>query len=157
MNSAFQFDDFGTALNTDGNNYDLVERITAGYFMNSIDLGRVRIQTGLRFEATHEGLLGNKVTDPLSGSTLPTVTPLPVDSSYLDPLPSVQVRFRLPHDAAIRAVYGRGISRPNFSDLPPTFDTQSDAGQKVHVGNPFLKPTHANNYDLLYEQYLKPL
>ena len=103
MNSAFQFDDFGTALNTDGNNYDLVERITAGYFMNSIDLGRVRIQTGLRFEATHEGLLGNKVTDPLSGSTLPTVTPLPVDSSYLDPLPSVLL-YGVPRYWALRCV-----------------------------------------------------
>ena len=153
----FVLDDLGTALNSDTSNYDLIEKVTAGYLMNTLDFGRVRIQTGLRFEATHEGLLGNKVEDAVPPSTLPTVTPLRVDSSYLDPLPSVQVRFRLPHDAAIRAVYGRGIARPNFGDLPPTFDTQSDAGQKVHVGNPFLKSTHANNYDLLYEQYLKPL
>jgi TonB-dependent receptor len=155
--NSFMLDDFGTALNTDGSNYDLVERVTAGYFMNTIDFGRVRIQTGLRFEATHEGLLGNKVTDPVPPATLPNVTPLGVDSSYLDPLPSVQVRFRLPHDAAIRAVYGRGIARPNFADLPPTFNTQNNPGNEVDVGNPFLKPTHANNYDLLYEQYLKPL
>jgi TonB-dependent receptor len=30
-------------------------------------------------------------------------------------------------------------------------------GQEISYGNPDLKPTHANNYDLLYERYLKPL
>ncbi len=142
-------------LNTFSNSYDLIERITAGYFMNTVDFGRLRLQAGLRFEATHEDLLGNKILADSNGNLV--ATPLPVNSSYLDPLPSVQARFRLPHDAAIRAVYGRGVSRPNFGDLPPTFDSQSDAGQKVHVGNPFLKPTHANSYDVLYEQFLKPL
>jgi len=52
--------------------------------------------------------------------------------------------------------YGRGIARPNFGDLPPTFGVDI-FNQKTSVGNPDLKPTHANNYDLLFEQYLKPL
>jgi len=151
----FSLDSFGTALNTYGSNFDLIERVTAGYLMNTIDFGRVRIQTGLRFEATHENVLGYTVQVDSGGNLLPP-TPLRVDSSYLDPLPTVQVRFRLAHDAAIRAVYGRGISRPNFSDLPPTFNTQNSSNE-VDVGNPFLKATHANNYDLLYEQFLKPL
>jgi len=151
----FTLDAVGTALNTDSNSYTLTERVTAGYLMNTIDFGRVRLQTGLRFEATHENLVGNIVGID-SGTGNPTVTKLPVSSSYLDPLPSVQVRFRLPHDAAIRAVYGRGIARPNFGDLPPTFNTTNNANE-VDVGNPYLKPTHANNYDLLFEQYLRPL
>jgi len=29
-------------------------------------------------------------------------------------------------------------------------------GQSVGLGNPDLKPTHSNNFDLLFEQYLKP-
>jgi len=59
------------------------------------------------------------------------------------------------HDSAIRAGYWRGVARPNFSDLPPIFDITN--APKVSFGNPNLKPTHANNYDLLFEQYLKPL
>jgi len=145
----------GTALNTYSNNYDLIERVTAGYAMNTLQFGRVRVQTGLRFEGTNENLLGNRVGVDNAGN--PTFTPLRRNSSYLDPLPSVQVRFALWQDSAIRAVYGRGIARPNFSDLPPSFDTTNSSNNEVGYGNPNLKPTHANNYDLLYEQYLKPL
>ncbi|HST13078.1 MAG TPA: TonB-dependent receptor [Terriglobales bacterium] len=158
-----------SAQNSFPNNYDLVERIAAGYFMNTIEFGRVRLQTGLRFEGTKEDVLGYQVlfdsggnlcepgdTDPVCGGVTNPVMPIRRTSSYLDALPCVQLRFRLPHDAAIRASYGRGISRPNYSDLPPTFSYQGN-NNEVDVGNPNLKPSRANNYDLLYEQYLKPL
>jgi TonB-dependent receptor len=158
-----------TAQNSFPNNYDLVERIAAGYVMNSIDLGRVRLQTGIRFEGTSENVLGYQVlfdsngnlcgpgdTDPACQGATNPVLPVRRTSSYLDVLPSVQLRFGLPHDASIRASYGRGISRPNYGDLPPTFNYQGN-NNEVDVGNINLKPSRANNYDLLYEQSLKPL
>jgi len=168
--NTFQLDVASTAQNSYPNNYDLVERISAGYFMNTIDVGRFRVQTGLRFEGTNESLVGNQVfldsngflcpgpnpPDPFCQGVTNAVAPVHKSYSYLDVLPSVQVRFRLPHDAAIRAVYGRGIARPNYSDLPPTFNAQGN-NNEVDIGNPNLKPTRANNYDLLYEQYLRPL
>ena len=39
--------------------------------------------------------------------------------SYIDPLPSVQARYAITNATAIRAVYARGISRPNQYDLVP--------------------------------------
>jgi len=36
------------------------------------------------------------------------------------------------------------------------FDT-TNTPVSVSIGNPNLKPTHANSYDVLFEQYLKPL
>jgi len=165
----FTQDIASSAQNSFPNNYDLVERIAAGYVMNSIDLGRVRLQTGVRFEGTSENVLGYQVlfdsngnlcgpgdTDPACQGATNPVLPVRRTPSYLDVLPSVQLRFRLPHDAAIRASYGRGISRPNYSDLPPTFNYQGN-NNEVDIGNPDLKPSRANNYDLLYEQSLKPL
>jgi len=165
----FEEDVASTAQNSFPNNYDLVERITAGYLINTLDFGRLRVQTGLRFEGTNEDVLGNRVLFDNDGNlcTGPADPGCPADftsavipvrrsSSYLDPLPSVQLRFRLPHDAAIRASYGRGISRPNYGDLPPTFSSQGN-NNELDIGNPDLKPSRANNYDLLYEQYLKPL
>lgn len=168
--NTFQLDAASTAQNSYPNNYDLIEHIAAGYLMNTIDVGRFRVQTGLRFEGTNESLVGNQVfldsngflcpgpnpPDPFCQGVTNAVSPVHKSYSYLDVLPSVQVRFRLPHDAAIRAVYGRGIARPNYSDLPPTFNAQGN-NNEVDIGNPNLKPTHANNYDLLYEQYLRPL
>ena len=165
----FEQDIASSIQNSAPNNYDLVERVTAGYVMNTINLGPLRLQTGLRLEATTENVLGYQVffdsegnlcgpgnTDPTCNGVTNPVVPLRKTSSYIDALPSVQLRFRLPHNAAIRASYGRGISRPNYSDLPPTFNSQGN-NQEVDIGNPNLKPSRANNYDLLYEQSLRPL
>ena len=167
----FQIDPNSTVQNSAPNNYDLVERIAAGYLMNTVDLGRFRLQTGLRFEETNENVLGNQVffdsngglctgsnsTDPgCPNNFTNAISPIRRQYSYLDPLPSVQLRFRLPHDAAIRASYGRGISRPNYGDLPPFFNNQGNNTNEIDIGNPNLKPSRANNYDLLYEQSLKP-
>jgi len=171
--SDFTVDITSTAQNSAPNNYDLLERVSAGYLMNTTDFGRLRLQAGIRFEGTNESVVGNKVlfdaggnlcgsapADPLDpnciGVTNP-VQPVNVKSSYVDPLPSVQVRYQLPHDAAIRAAYGRGIARPAYSDLPPFFNAQWNSANQIDVGNPNLKPTYANNFDLLYEQFLKPV
>jgi len=168
--NSFALDTASTAQNSFPNNYDLIERISSGYVMNTIDLGRVRLQAGLRFEGTNESVLGNKVFLDSDGNLCKAPGPdngCPTDftsaviavsktSSYLDPLPSMQVRFALSHDAAIRASYGRGIARPNYADLPPFFNARGNK-DRIDIGNPDLKPTHANNFDLLYEQYLKPV
>ena len=167
--SAFDADVAGTQQNTFPNGYDLIERVSAGYLMNTLQFGRVRLQTGVRFEGTNESLLGYQVVFDSNGNVCPPnspdpncngaangIAPITRKPSYLDVLPSVQVRFGLGQDSAIRASYGRGIARPNFNDLPPTFSANGAAGE-VDIGNPSLKPTHANNFDLLFEQYLRPL
>ncbi len=163
------FDCATTQQNTLPNNYDLIERVTAGYMMNSINIGKFRLIGGLRFEATTEHVSGLKLyldtvgflctptdTDPVCTGVTQPIAPVVQNTSYLDPLPSVQLRYQLPHDAALRLGYGRGIARPNFADLPPYFN-HNGPNTEVDIGNPTLKPTHANNYDILYEQYLKPL
>src|SRR5262249_13741632 len=141
-----------TAQNSFPNNYDLLERVSSGYLMNTTDFGRLRLQGGIRFEGTNESVVGNKVlfdsdgnlcgsapADPSDPNCLGVTNPVQtvsVKSSYVDPLPSVQVRYQLPHDAAIRAAYGRGIARPNYNDLPPFFNAQLNSANQIDVGNP---------------------
>jgi TonB-dependent receptor len=151
----FVCDSINTIQNSFPNNYDLIEQVTAGYLMNSMQFGRTRIQAGVRFEGTNESLLGNQVIFDANGD-LQSIQPLKRNPTYVDVLPSIQFRFDLGHDTDLRASYGRGISRPNYSDLPPTYSINNQAFQ-VSVGNPDLKPTHANNYDILIEKYLQPL
>ena len=52
----------------------------------------------------------------------------------------------------LRAVYSRGIARPDPGQLVP-YETEDQTASPVAlaIGNPSLKPEHANNYDLLYE------
>jgi TonB-dependent receptor len=74
-------------------------------------------------------------------------------------LPTAQLRYALPAGSSVRFVYGRGFARPDYQDLPPslTFNLASaGASGTISAGNPNLKPTSSNNYDLLYETELKP-
>jgi TonB-dependent receptor len=153
-------DEPATVFGSVASNFDLTERISAAYAMNTVEFGRFRLQTGLRIEATQLNILGFAVTNNVdsNGNVLPpTVTNEPSQSWYWDPLPSVQLRYRITENSDIRAVYARAISRPNPYDMVPyvTID-QSTNPYTVGVGNPNLKPEHANDYDVLYEHYLKP-
>ncbi len=155
----FPLDVPATIFGSASSNFDLTERVSAGYAMNTIEFGRFRLQTGLRIEATQLNILGYVVTNTTDsqGNPLAIVTPQPASSWYWDPLPSIQLRYSLAANSDIRAVYGRGISRPNPYDLVP-YVTKDDTTNplSIGVGNPTLKPEHANSYDLLFEQYLKP-
>jgi TonB-dependent receptor len=157
-----------THFGSDSNNFDLIERISGGYVMNTIDWSRFRLQAGLRFEATQVRALGytvNPVAGPYgNGTDSPTgngnwigTTPTSTTESYIDPLPSVQARWQVSTLTAIRAVYARGISRPNPYDLVPyLLDNGAGSVPRYAIGNPNEQPTHANNFDVLLEQELRP-
>jgi TonB-dependent receptor len=53
------------------------------------------------------------------------------------------------------------VARPNFGDLAPDLQLNiasvTGGRNTSSIGNPSLKATTANNYDILFEQYLKPL
>ncbi len=149
-------DEGATHLNSDASNFDLTERVSAAYAMNTVEFGRFRLQTGLRIEATQLNTIGYVVTNDANGNYIST-TPAPASAWYWDPMPTVQLRFRLTDDSDVRVVYGRGISRPDpYDTIPYVTIDQSKNPYAVDLGNPNLKPEHANSYDLLYQRYLKP-
>jgi outer membrane receptor protein involved in Fe transport len=130
-------------------NYDLIERIPAGYLMNTIELSsRVRFVAGLRIEATHVSTLSYDAT--------PQTVSFKAGGDYMDLLPSASLRFALDKNSDLRLVYGRGLARPDPQDISAAVSvpvTGQDPNT-VSVGNPNLKAEYANNYDILYERYL---
>jgi TonB-dependent receptor len=164
----FTLDQDLTHIGSDSNNFNLLERVGAGYIMNTINWDHFRLQTGLRLEGTTENTRGYIVTTAVDSSGNPILdangnfvwagtTPSKNTQGYWDPLPSVQGRWAVTPETAIRAVYARGISRPNQYDLVPYFlDNGAGSVPRYSIGNPKELPTHANNYDLLVEQQLKP-
>lgn len=66
----YSLDENGTVLSSYSNDFDIVERVGAWYGMNTLQFGRVRIQTGLRFEETTENLYAYNV-----GGGLPCASP----------------------------------------------------------------------------------
>jgi TonB-dependent receptor len=158
----FTFDANTTHLRNDGADYDGTERVTAGYLMNSISFGKSRLQTGLRFEATNESYTANQVQshrDPVIKRTMwDSTTPVQNGGSYINVLPSVQWQYMLNQNTNLRATYAMAISRPNFSDLVPSIQIDPNASPKsVVLGNPGLKATHANDFDVLVEHFFQPL
>ncbi len=136
-----------------GNSFDQVEKVTAGYLMNTTNFGRFRVNVGLRLEATSENNLGYIGATNAGGVG---TTPVRATTSYVNPLPSASVRYALTPDSGVRLVYGRGLSRPNFQDLIP-FEGVANAGkayQSYSVGNVHIKSEYADNLDLLYERSL---
>jgi TonB-dependent receptor len=151
-------DEATTHQNSDAANYNLQERVSAGYVMNTLEFGnRIHLQTGLRLEGTQTSNTGYLVLTNADGSYGGT-TPQYGSGSYVNPLPSVQFRYTLDNDSDIRAVYGRGISRPDPYQLVPyvVFTTQGGPSgiNLVQIGNTGLVAEHANDFDVLYERFL---
>ena len=159
--SSFTFNTQKTHLRNDANDYDGTERILAGYLMNAINIGKSRLQVGVRFEGTDESYTANKLnlhTDSNGNTIWDSTVPSAGGGSYTNVMPSVQWQYLLTNNTNLRAMYGMGISRPNFADLVPSVQfNPNNSPPSVVLGNPALKPTRANNFDLLLEHFFQPL
>ena len=135
-------------------NYNLNERVAAGYLMNTIDFSsRIRVVAGVRFEGTQ---LDTVSFDEGTGSLSDKAS-----GSYVKVLPSVSLRYAFTPSTNLRLVYGRGLSRPDPQDIAQsvTFTTNSSPGSQKNtatLGNPNLKAETADNFDVLIEHYLNP-
>ncbi|MBV9481846.1 MAG: TonB-dependent receptor [Acidobacteria bacterium] len=156
VSTGFTLDQNASILNSIPADFDANERIYAGYLMNTIGFGKFSLQTGVRFEATADDYRANQVN--LNNGQYQSTTPLPGRSSYTSVLPSVQLQYRVEKNTNLRATFGMGIARPNFSDIVPakTIDPNTTP-PSIATGNPALRPTKGYNYDLLAEHYFQPL
>jgi TonB-dependent receptor len=155
--SAFSLCQSGPPPGGNNNNFDLVERVTAGYLMNTVDFGgRFHLAGGVRFEGTQDDTLSCNCDINTGGGPL-TVKG---QGSYIDVLPSASLRIRLDdqNNSALRFVYARGLSRPDpqFLTSATSLDNSTTPPTLI-IGNPSLRPEHANNFDVLYERFLHPL
>jgi TonB-dependent receptor len=131
--------------------YDLTERVTAAYVMNSFDLSsRTRLIAGVRVESTH--------VDTLSFNSNTGREDFSAGGNYTDVLPSASLKIAATPNTTLRIAYSRALSRPDPQDISravsPVNDTQTPP--TVSLGNPDLRPEHAHNFDILLEQYLAP-
>ena len=159
--AAFTYNEPGSITKSARAFFNADERITAGYVQDVIFIGNLRVQGGVRFEASNTHFRTNQLTanvDSQGNEADPTIAPRRQTTSYLNILPSVQVQYQLQKDTNLRLSYGRGLSRPNIGDLVPTTSIDPNASPKsISQGNPDLQPTKANNYDVLIEHYFQPL
>lgn len=128
------------------------ENVTSGYAMAEIDASdRLKIIGGIRNEYTKTTLDGMKATT--TGSIV-SVSPSTVENNYNAFLPMLHLKYKLSEQANLRAAYTRSFVRPNFGDMTPGGSTNTtSAPMTISQGNPDLKPTFSNNFDLMGEYY----
>lgn len=135
--------------------FDDDEKTTAVYGKAKFgfDLGGVPITgtAGLRIVRTDQTLHGN------SRSITNVISPVDVDTSRTDTLPSLSLKAQLNKELIARLVAGKTIERPAFVDYNPGLVLNPPGGGVTYgtgtAGNPNLKPTESNNLDVALEWY----
>lgn len=130
------------------------ENVSSGYAMAEIDAtDKLKIIGGIRNEYTSMTLNGMKATTTGTPAVV-SVSPSKVENDYNAFLPMLHLKYALTEKANIRAAYTRSFVRPNFGDMTPGGSTNTTtAPMTISQGNPDLKPTFSNNFDLMGEYY----
>src|SRR5262249_46017487 len=105
---------------------------------------------GVRIESTH--------LDTRSFNANTGLENFNAGGDYVDVLPSVAFKVAASPNTAVRLVYSRALSRPDPQDISRAVGVvnETQTPPTVSIGNPALKAEHANNVDVLLEQYLAP-
>jgi iron complex outermembrane receptor protein len=104
---------------------------------------------GVRVVRTEESQHG------FQGSSNASVQSIGFERSYVDTLPSVNLRYELSQGLYLRGAASKTITRPDFNKMSPSLTL--NAAQVIPIGaagNPDLRPMRADNYDLALEKYL---
>lgn len=134
--------------------YSGTENVSSAYAMAEIEATeRLKIIAGIRNEYTTTTLNGMKSTTSGTPAVV-SVSPSVVENDYNAFLPMLHLKYKLSEKANLRAAYTRSFVRPNFGDMTPGGSTNTtSAPMTISQGNPDLKPTFSNNFDLMGEYY----
>jgi len=134
------FNPSGTGV-YDPNNYRADEKVTEAYIQGNIRIKRLDIIAGVRMENTEQDFYID-VQDPQKTNFANII--------YTDVLPGLHLKYALSKKENLRLSYYKSISRPNYYELVPYTIQGLDYNEQ---GNPNLKHTTADNFDLRYELF----
>lgn len=122
----------------DPSQFGLVEKVEAGYAMNTIDFAHgIRFILGFRLEHTSDAVHNLAFGD--NGA----VSPNSFSGGYYTPLPSASFRINAGPNSTVRVVYARGMSRPDPDNIaqPLSYTESGNGANKYSVtfGNANLK------------------
>lgn len=138
------------ALNS-GGYFDDNEDVSAAFAQYHGDFGPLGVLLGVRYEHTKAIYRGIGDNVDVGGNVV--TGPLSTTRSYDNFFPTVQLRYQMAPSLVARATYSTGLARPGFYQTVQATSIDPGAGS-VSTGNPALKPTYSNNFDLSLEYYL---
>ncbi|MDZ7369812.1 MAG: TonB-dependent receptor [candidate division KSB1 bacterium] len=145
----FQSENFGNRfieiieITKPADSYRSKQFINAGYLMTTFKIySRLKVITGVRYEMSRQYMDSYTITNE----------PVRVRSLYRDWLPSVNLSYALSSKSNLRAAFAKTLARPEFREIAP-FSYFDFLNYELVEGNPDLKRTLINNFDLRYEFY----
>ncbi len=123
-------------------NYDASNRLFAGFANFVLPYkDKLTIVAGARVENNVQKL-----------NSFDTGGPVNVNNDITRVLPSANVQFNLNEKSIFRLAYGKTLNRPEFREIAPFSFYDFDQNFNV-AGNPNLKTSKIDNFDLKYEFY----
>jgi iron complex outermembrane receptor protein len=152
----FRYAGFSTPF-TPGDFYEVSEEVKSLYAMADLgfDVGPVpvAINGGVRYVDTSVTSSGYHQVQTSTGGTAYTPEPVSSDGSYNKLLPSVNVTAELTDSIVLRGAASKTLMRPALTDLAYK-RTASWNSFRFTDGNPNLKPTFAEQWEVGLEKYL---
>jgi TonB-dependent receptor len=141
----YDFTRYVTTAPGGNNEYKGFQDVRACYVMGDMPLtGKLRTIGGVRFESTDLQMKGFNGISNVTTSI-----------QQLDPLPAVGLVYTLSSNMSLRANYGGTLARPTFREVAP-YKSYDAIGDELVTGNPDLKISSIQNYDLRWEWFPKP-
>ena len=139
------------AFGPGGGDFDDIEDISAGYIQYRGNIGPLGLLAGLRIE--HTSVTYSGTADVVAADGSETRSRSSQHRTYTNAFPTLQLRYEIAPSLVARATYSTGIARPGFYQTTQSASVDIGGGS-VSIGNPALRPTTTNNFDLSLEYYL---
>lgn len=157
----YQFGHFYINQVNNKNFYTGSQDIFAAYAMGIFSITKkLKFIGGARYESTNMYVISKNIDsiivkskDPVTDAILEADTLFTQGKiNIADILPSVNLVYDLTEKSKIRFAYAKTIARPNLRELAP-FEQLDTKNGFFLVGNPLLKRTEIQNFDLRFEYY----
>lgn len=127
--------------------YTASEDVYAGYLQGKVNVKKLMILGGLRYELT-KVLYENSIWDADEEQAVAQI----VDSDYSFLLPMLHFKYAVNNNTNLRAAVTRSYARPNFEDLVQGAEIAAE-DEEASIANPNLKPVDSWNFDIFGEKY----
>jgi len=137
------------------NNYNIIERVAAGYLMNTLNLGQyITFISGLRIE-NEDNDYGSKYS-PVQTGGFPIPPDLTRDTTARHSetvwLPNFHLNIKPNELMSIRIAAYKALARPDFNYRLNTYfawrGADVSSNKELIIGNPLLKTAQAWNYEI---------
>jgi len=138
------------------------EDVYAAYAQQTLEFGKLEVLGGVRVEdtnGTYHAYLNVNANPTNPPGTVTTADgsvyePNTNKQDYVDVFPSAQLKYAFSDQFQLRAAYSTAIARPGFQEISAAGTVDySQSPIVVTVGNPSLKPTTGNSFDVTAEYY----